>query len=164
MINLLKKGFTLIELLVVIAIIGILTAVVTTNLVSARARARDSRRKSDLQSISQSLRLYYSDHQGFPAAVGGVIQGCSPSCPWGSAFKSATTTYMGYLPFDPSNTATNQVTYSYYSSANGNSYTLVTQLENLSDTDISDSQLRCANSLNGHVIAEPTKEYIVCGD
>jgi general secretion pathway protein G len=65
MINLFKKGFTLIELLVVIAIIGILTAVITTNLVSARARARDVRRKSDLRAVQQSLRLYYNDNKNF---------------------------------------------------------------------------------------------------
>lgn len=53
-----RKGFTLIELLVVIAIIGILAAVVLVSLNSARARGRDARRISDMQSVSLAMELY----------------------------------------------------------------------------------------------------------
>lgn len=54
-----KRGFTLIELLVVIAIIGILSAIVLASLGSARSRARDAQRKSDLKQIANAFELYY---------------------------------------------------------------------------------------------------------
>jgi prepilin-type N-terminal cleavage/methylation domain-containing protein len=57
-----QKGFTLIELLVAIAIIGLLSSVVLTSLSEARARARDARRKSDLDQIRTALIMYYDTH------------------------------------------------------------------------------------------------------
>lgn len=80
--NWLKKGFTLIELLIVIAIVGILTALVTTNLQGARSRARDVRRKSDLRGIEQALRLYYNDNNRFPlSSTSYEINGCEGILP-----------------------------------------------------------------------------------
>ncbi len=61
------RGFTLIELLVVIAIIGLLSSVVLASLNSARAKARDAKRYSDLHSIQLGLELYYSDRGTYPA-------------------------------------------------------------------------------------------------
>lgn len=48
-------GFTIIELLVVIAIIGVLASIVLTSLASARARARDARRISDLKQMLTAI-------------------------------------------------------------------------------------------------------------
>ena len=56
-----KKGFTLIELLVVIAIIGLLSTLAVVSLNSARVKARDARRMSDLKQISTAMELYASD-------------------------------------------------------------------------------------------------------
>ena len=162
-----SRGFTLIELLIVIAIIGILPAIVSTNLVAARARARDARRKGDLQAISQSLRLYYADYQHFPSSNSGNIIGCgalATVCTWGgtAAFAIGTTTYMGHLPLDPSSTTTASVTY-FYTSAGGDKFALVGALENASDGDIAASQARCANALNGYTIV-PETDYVVCAE
>jgi prepilin-type N-terminal cleavage/methylation domain-containing protein len=60
------KGFTLIELLVVIAIIGVLATVVLSSLNTARARARDAKRLSEMKSLETALELYYLDNGRYP--------------------------------------------------------------------------------------------------
>jgi len=103
-----KHGFTLLELLVVIAIIGILTAIGLNNFSSARMKARDAKRKSDLNQIAHALEAYYNDKGQYPAADNeGHILGCGTNaeetCQWGiSPFKNTTTgtIYMAKLPKD----------------------------------------------------------------
>lgn len=119
-----RLGFTLIELLVVISIIGILATLVAANLNSARSRARDAERKSDLKNIQTALRLYYNDNGSYPAAS--VL-------PWGSEWTSSDgkTVYMQTLPQDPLSSQT----YEYVLNAtDSDSYTLSACLENTSDT------------------------------
>lgn len=52
-----RKGFTLIELLVVIAIIGILSSIVLASLNTARAKARDAQRISDVKQLALLLQM-----------------------------------------------------------------------------------------------------------
>ena len=61
-----QKGFTLIELLVVIAIIGILSSVVLASLNSARTKARDAKRVSDLKQVQLALEMFYDDNSSYP--------------------------------------------------------------------------------------------------
>lgn len=162
--NLIKKGFTLIELLVVIAIIGILSSLIFTNLVAARERARDARRKSDLEAVSQSLRLYYNDNQAFPTSTNFAITGYA----WGSAFTNGagTTTYMNLLPTDPSSTPASTKYYSYYSMAsNTDNFLLVASLENGSDPDIATSESRCSSLYSSYKTAggaSTATDYVLC--
>ena len=60
------KGFTLIELLVVIAIIGILSSVVLASLNTARAKARDAKRLSDMHQMQIALEFYYDSFGRYP--------------------------------------------------------------------------------------------------
>lgn len=57
-----QKGFTLIELLVVISIIGILSTIAMTSLNGARKKARDARRKSDLNQMVLAMDQYYAQY------------------------------------------------------------------------------------------------------
>lgn len=111
----LKVGFTLIELLVVISIIGILTTLIAANLNSARSRARDAARKSDVRNIATALRLYFNDSpiynngtSTFPRSdASGNIRGCdvggASACTYGSPWTAGNpaVTYMSKLPQDP---------------------------------------------------------------
>lgn len=118
------KGFTLIELLVVIVIIGLLTTLGVVNYMSARERARDAQRKSNLQQLQSALELYRSDQSGYPANM--------PAC--GSPLRDPgnTTSYIRSVPCDPMSP-----TYynggSYYYALSGSNYTLAACIENSTD-------------------------------
>ena len=127
-----KKGFTLVELLVVVSLIGVLATLVLANLNSARERARDAERKSDLRNIQTALRLYYNDNGGYPTSSSGSINGCDgASCTWGSAWIDGSITYMNILPADPLSPTQDYV---YARDATDTDlYTLYACLENKSD-------------------------------
>ena len=67
------RGFTLIELLVVIAIIGILSSVVLASLNTARVKARDTRRVSDIKSIQLALEFYYDTVGYYPTSIAPLV-------------------------------------------------------------------------------------------
>lgn len=139
-----KQGFTLIEILIVVAIIGILTALVSVNLQSARQRARDVQRKADLKSIQQALEMYKNDQQfaSYPATIG---------------WKGSVGTYMkGGVPQDPTNRSnpTGWTDYTYTRSATDTlEYTLVACLENSGDSD-KDGTNSCTNGYS-YTLTEP---------
>lgn len=64
-----NRGFTLIELLVVISIIGLLSSVVLASLNTARIKARDSKRLSDMRQIQLVLELYYDKNGFYPGTT-----------------------------------------------------------------------------------------------
>ncbi|MFZ3011511.1 MAG: type II secretion system protein [Minisyncoccia bacterium] len=95
------KGFTLIELLVVVAIISLLSSVVFASLNSAREKARDARRISDLHQIQVALEMYFNDYNRYPIATSWVY---SYSSGW-DTLQTALAPYIDSLPRDPINTA-----------------------------------------------------------
>lgn len=122
-----SRGFTLIELLVVIAIIGILSSVVLVSLNTARAKARDAKRLSDLHQVELALNLYYSDNGAYPVA-GAWWGNCAT---WGSHGTSGANgwvpnlapTYIPELPLDPK--PANGTAGCYIYSSNGTDYMLM---------------------------------------
>ncbi len=119
-----KHGFTLIELLVVISIIGILASLVSVNLNSARSRARDAQRKSDLKNISIALRSYYNGLGTYPLTFS-----------FTTPFVIGGVTYMATVPNDPQYDSTDSTPprYDYELTNLGDGFTLLACLENASD-------------------------------
>ncbi len=116
-----QLGFTLIELLVVSTIIAILSAIGLVSFINAGKRARDAKRKSDLETVRQALVLYRSDNGSYPSGGSGGSTG----------YVSAISTLSAgdYLsdptPIDPKNNAT----YYYSYSSNTVTFSLSTTLE-----------------------------------
>lgn len=54
-----RKGFTLIELLVVVSIIAILSAVGLATFNTAQMKARDARRKADVEALANAQETFY---------------------------------------------------------------------------------------------------------
>ncbi len=108
-----KSGFTLIELLVVIAVIGILASVILASLNSARGKARDARRLSDMKQIQTALELYYDTYGVYPSSD---QQGCGGwDTPGDGDFITPLTT-AGFMPSDVKDPQTNAAcgNYRYY--------------------------------------------------
>lgn len=117
-----SAGFTLIELLVVIAIIGILSSVVLASLNTARAKARDATRKSDIHQLYLAFSQYTIDNNGAPTVVAPACLGFSTgSTCWtgyslngggyasisgNSALNTLLAPFIKSLPSDPSNSRT----------------------------------------------------------
>jgi len=137
-------GFTLIELLIVISILGVLAALLISNVSGVRERARDTKRKSDVVQIKNALKMYYNDFDEYPESNGGSILGCGDSgntaCTWGSPFEvtNGGSLYMAVLPDDPLDSQ-NYV----YTRISLDEFTLYANLENKSDKDAARSVLNC---------------------
>lgn len=112
-----KKGFTLIELLVVIAVIGLLSTIVMVSLNTARMKARDARRLSDLKQIANALEMFYDATGSYPPDAcnpdaSNADINCNQTSNWWNAI-GLSKTYLGHnisefikLPVDPKNDST----------------------------------------------------------
>jgi prepilin-type N-terminal cleavage/methylation domain-containing protein len=75
-----KTGFTIVELIVVVAVIGVLASIVMVNYSGAQAKARDTKRISQLTSIAEAItsyRLKYNDQLTSATCAGGYNAGGS---------------------------------------------------------------------------------------
>jgi len=83
---------------VVISIIGLLASVVLTSLNTARVKARDAKRKSDIHQIKLAIELYYDSNNGYPPVSCG--NDCQASM--GNLQDTISPVYISAAPHDPS--------------------------------------------------------------
>lgn len=137
----LREGFTLIELLVVISIIGLLSSVVLVSVNSARAKARDAKRLSDLKQYQLALEFYYDRYSKYPDTHSDTGWGNDRSDYDGDTLSPEFLTilktegFMPTTPVDPINVyedAQNYSVYLYRQCSGGAGYVLQAMLEKMS--------------------------------
>ncbi|MFH0749489.1 MAG: type II secretion system protein [Candidatus Gottesmanbacteria bacterium] len=168
-----KKGFSLIELIVVIAITAVLLAIALPNLLSARERARDAKKKQEMNEMKTALRLYYNDFQQYPSAgnCGGNFNGisgcgsthveCCPATGCSVDFAVGDNCSVVYMKKFPSNFLGSSISIG-YATPNTDSFCLATILENAGDPDIATSKARCVTQCTGR--CTESNAYCVCAD
>lgn len=62
-----NQGFTIVELLIVIVVIGILALLVITTYSGIQAKARNSKRQTDLSSLQTQLEAFYGSKGYYPS-------------------------------------------------------------------------------------------------
>lgn len=120
-----KKGFSLVELLVVITIIAILSVVAYSAVGGQTIKAKDSKRKQDLNTMQSALEIYYVEYSKYPSS----LTYCTTTPP------SLTTTpethgcilkkHLSTIPKDPSGQG-----YVYKTSSGNATYQIAATLEN----------------------------------
>lgn len=147
------KGFTLIELILVMALVGILAVVGLGSYMQATVKAKDTRRKNDLNQYAKALEMFINDVGRYPQvdasgkilcpnfANGSMVQtDClgilyafiGDSNPVAGSKKYEKTVYMDDIPTDPEAAKS----YIYVPSAGQNDYALYAALDNLEDRDV----------------------------
>lgn len=121
-----RQGFTIVELLIVIVVIGILAAITIVAYNGVQQRARDTKRKQDIEVIAKSLELYYIDNGKYPTSSGSTSINVSWSTTADASWANLAAQlkpYANNLPADPISTPnisfqTGGYNYSYYSDPN----------------------------------------------
>lgn len=114
----------LVCILIGVAFIGLLSTLATVALGSARIKARDSKRMSDLKQVQTALELYHVDQNVYPASSEAVLGTADYACLNTKGWQPAGCfdPYMGVIPTDP-----NSGEYVY--SSNGDTYEITASLE-----------------------------------
>lgn len=121
-----QAGFTLIELLVVIAVIGILAGVILASLNSARGKAKDAKRISEVRQIALAFHLLADKTGGFPSsgATTGVCLGLASGTCWNgtmsgnASINAALAEFLPTIPADPNSSSRQKGNRYIYADAN----------------------------------------------
>lgn len=123
----LKQGFTLLELLVVIGIISVLLGFGAVSYSTSQKKARDAKRKADLQALQKVLEQCYSVNTYLYPAITGT----------GTTSVTADCTAQG----GPSLTITDPTTKTYtVTGGSGSTYQIQLTLEDGTTVSISEQQ------------------------
>lgn len=141
-----ELGFTIIELLVVISIIGILAVMALVGLKSARGKAQDVQRHSDLRSTVNALEEYAGEHNEKYVNTNGEWQAILPNSRLASALFPD-----GKLPKDP---AGNAYTYS----SDGDCYILRSTMSDQKIHSVSNGT--CGNTVPDDYPTDPVEDKI----
>lgn len=155
-------GYSLVEILVVIVIIGILASIIVSQIAVSTQKARDSRRKEDLEAIGKALYIARTDSSSgtfFPDCSNGHGRnGCTLDT--GTETSPYLTDYLKTIPHDPKTNAG----YSYYPQPSGPSvcndtsqnpctaYQLVACLEYSKDPSAVADSTECPNTGYKYVV------------
>lgn len=87
-------------MIVVVVIIGLLSVALVPKITNIQARARDSKRKMDLNTVSIAVETYYNDNATYPSSAAGYYYSATKTLDW---VPGIVPTYLPSLPTDPSN-------------------------------------------------------------
>jgi len=118
-----SKGFTLFELLLVVTILGLIAIFILIIAPTQISKARDARRKVDLEKIKVSLYDYYFDKECFPQEL--------PACD--QSLKLGDVIYLEKFPCDLKN---DNYVYQIEESECPQWFKILTNLENNQDASI----------------------------
>jgi general secretion pathway protein G len=91
------RGFSLLEVMVVIAIIALLSSVLLAAWNSAKEKAQDARRITELKQLKIAVELYRTDHGHYPRES----EGANGKIGEGSGLDAMLAPYMTAIPSDP---------------------------------------------------------------
>jgi len=90
-----KRGFTLMELLVSMGIIILLMGVGIVSYTQTNKKARDAKRKADIESIRSALELYRTDEGRYPSLTINAN-----NCITSTSIAAGAVTYLATIPTD----------------------------------------------------------------
>jgi len=147
-------GFTLIELLVVVSVIGFLSTSIFAMFDSARIKARDAIRISDMKTIQTALDLYYAANDKYPALHAYTsdedVAGDNCGTNWCN-LEANLLPYLPVLPRDPTKSKGNVFRYYYDSDTDDSnqSYGLMSRLQSSNNFALAINDGGFYNTVNG---------------
>ena len=95
-----KKAFTIIELIVVVAILGVLATAIVLSVANTKPKARNAKRKADLDTVRMAL-IQYADENNDKVPAGNSVNEATTLAFQNLATPLKNGYYLENLPKDP---------------------------------------------------------------